>query len=223
MNEMRFSRPASALAALLGALLLLGACGQGGEQAGPTGRSDGAVVLHRGNAAEPETLDPDKAQGNYEVNIINDIMVGLMTWDANAKPIPGMATSWETSEDGLTWTFHLRDATWSDGMPVTADDFIFAWQRILDPKTAAKYAYFIYLFKNAEPINSGKMPPAMLGARAIDAHTIELQLEHPAPYLLEMLTHQTTYPVPKHVVEAKGDDWVRPENFVGNGPYRLTE
>jgi oligopeptide transport system substrate-binding protein len=180
-------------------------------------------TYYRGNAAEPETLDPCLAQGVQEDAIVGDLLVGLMTGDASAKPIPGMATSWTTSSDGLTWTFKLREALWSDGTPVTADDFVFAWRRILDPKTAAFYAYFLFLIKNAQAINAGKMPLTALGARALDAHTFEINLVHPAPYLLEMLTHLTMLPQPRHVVEAKGKSWAQPGNYVSNGPFVLTE
>jgi oligopeptide transport system substrate-binding protein len=180
-------------------------------------------TYYRGNAAEPETLDPSLAQGVQEDAIMGDLLVGLMTADAGAKPIPGMATSWTTSADGLIWTFKLREALWSDGVPVTADDFVFAWRRILDPKTAAFYAYFLFLLKNAQAINAGKMPPTELGARALDTRTLEINLIHPAPYLLEMLTHVTMLPLPRHVVEAKGKEWARPGSYVSNGPFVLTE
>ncbi len=113
---------------------------------------------------------------------------------------------------------------WSDGEPVTADDFVYAWRRVLEPARAASYAYFLYVdFKNAEAISSGKLPGTALGARAIDAKTLEVTLAHPVPFLLEMLTQCTTYPVPKHVVEDKGDDWVKPGNYVSNGAYVLVE
>src|SRR6185437_7851783 len=117
----------------------------------------------------------------------------------------------------------LREAVWSDGVPVTADDFVFAWRRILDPDIASSYSYFIWVVKNAQSINSGKAPPTTLGARALDAHTLEVHLEHPAPYLLQMLMHQATYPLPRHVVEAKGKKWAQPGNYVGNGDFMLTE
>lgn len=180
-------------------------------------------TFYRGNAAEPESLDPSLAQGVQEDTVIGDLMVGLMTADAQARPIPGMAQSWTTSEDGLTWTFKLRDALWSDGMPVTADDFVFSWRRLLDPKTAAPYAYFLDVLKNAKLINTGKLPLTALGVRAIDPHTLEVTVEHPVPYLLEMLMHMTTVPEPRHVVEAKGKSWTKPGNYVGNGPFILTE
>ena len=96
-------------------------------------------TFRRGNAAEPQTLDPSLSSGVQENEIIGDLMVGLVALDAAAKPIPGMATRWQTSADGLTWTFFLRDALWSDGAPVTAQDFVFAWRRTLAPKTASTY------------------------------------------------------------------------------------
>ena len=109
--------------------------------------------------------------GSQDDAIIGDLTVGLMTEDPMANPIPGMAMRWTTSADGLTWTFYLRQALWSDGMPVTAQDFVFSWRRLLDPATAAPYAYFLYVVKNAEPVNAGKLPPTALGVRALDDHT----------------------------------------------------
>ena len=179
--------------------------------------------FHLGNAAEPFTLDPNLSDATWEDFIIGDLMMGLATEDSMARPVPGMAERWETSADGLTWTFHLRDTQWSDGTPLTADDFLFAWRRVLDPKTAASYAYFPYIIKNAEPINAGKLPGSALGAYARDPRTLEVHLEHPAPYLLEMLMHTSMMPVPRHVVEAKGKDWTRPGNYVSNGAFMLKE
>lgn len=209
-------------AAALGALA---ACGDGTQTktADATGAASGPVVFNRGNAAEPASLDPHLVQGNWENAIVGDMLVGLTTEDAKGEPIPGAAESWESSKDGLIWTFHLRDHQWSDGQPVTADDFIFAWRRILDPKTAASYAYYLYLIKNAEAVNTGKMPATELGVSATDAKTLVVTLEHPAPYLVEYMTHVSTFPVPRHVVEAKGDAWARAGNYVGNGPYNLVE
>ncbi len=176
-------------------------------------------VLNRGNGAEPKSLDPHFIDGLDESNIDGDILIGLLTMDARAAPIPGAATSWTTSPDGKTWTFHLRDHVWSDGRPVTAQDFVFAWQRLLDPKTGAYYAYNLWVVKNAHAISLGKLPPAALGVHAPDDKTLVIDLEHPAAYLPELLTHDTAYPLPRHVLLAKGNQWSRPGNFVGNGPY----
>src|SRR5215471_3731132 len=210
------------------ALIALSACGDGNNtKTAQSGASNsgtaGEVVLRRGNAAEPSSLDPHFATGTWEDNVISDLLIGLTTDDASGRPIPGAAESWETSTDGLTWTFHLRNHQWSNGKPVTAGDFVYAWQRILDPKTAASYASILYVFKNAQAIASGKMKPEELGAHAIDDKTLELKLENPAPYLPELLMHMTAYPLDKEVVESKGREWTRPGTYVGNGPYTLSE
>jgi len=181
------------------------------------------MVLNRGNSGEPSSLDPHHIQGTWESSIVGDMLVGLTTDDAAARPIPGAATHWEVSPDGKTWTFHMRKHVWSDGMPVTAHDFVFAWRRLMDPKNAALYAYNLWVVKNAEAISGGRLPPSALGIAAPDPATLVVTLEHPAPYLLELLTHETAYPVPRHVVEKAGDQWTRPEHIVSNGPYVLRE
>jgi len=198
--------------------LLLGSC-QGKAQRPPC--PAGKVCLEYGNDSEPLTLDPQKAELVAEAVIIGDLMMGLTTEGPDASVQPGMATKWETTPDGLTWTFHLRAAKWSDGEPVTAGDFVFGLRRILDPKTASPYAYMVYLLKNAEAVNEGKASPELLGARALDDRTLQLTLEHPAPYLPEILKHQSFFPAPRHVVDRYGEEWVRPGRYVSNGAYRL--
>ena len=177
------------------------------------------TTLNRGNSSELKSLDPHFIDGLNESSVEGDILIGLLTMDAAAAPIPGAATSWTTSPDGKTWTFHLRDHLWSDGTPVTAQDFVFAWQRLLDPKTGAAYAYNLWVVKNAHAISLGKLPPSALGVHAPDDKTLVVELEHPAAYLPELLTHDTAYPLPRHVVLAKGNTWSKPGTFVGNGPY----
>ena len=181
------------------------------------------AVLHRGNSAEPQSLDPHYAQGQFESTIVGDLLMGLTIDGPDGISIPAAAQSWETSDDGLTWTFHLREHEWSDGTPVTAEDFVYAWRRILSPETAAPYASLLYIFKNAQAINAGGMAPEALGASAINARTLLLELESPAPYLPELMSHFTTYPVPRHVVENLGNDWTNAENYVGNGPFNFVE
>ena len=184
-----------------------------------------AKVLHRGNGAEPYSLDPHRAIATAENNIIGDMLVGLYTDDAKGQPALGAAESVETSTDGLTWTFKIRPHTWSDGVPVTAEDFVFAIRRLLDPKTAAEYASVLYPIKNAQRVNTGggKVPLEEIGVRAADARTLVIELEHPAPFLPELLTHYTTFPIPKHLVAKVGSDWTRPGTMVANGPYVLAE
>src|SRR5262245_25482606 len=147
------------------ALGALTSCGDGSQanKGSGAGTSSGQVVFNRGNGAEPATLDPHLINGKWEDNIVGDMLMGLTTENAKGEPVAGAAESWESSPDGLTWTFHLRDHQWSDGQPVTADDFVFAWRRILDPKTAASYAYYLYVMKNAEAVNTGKIAGTELG------------------------------------------------------------
>lgn len=181
-----------------------------------------ALSLDIANGAEPLSLDPHKASGTWENNIIGNMFVGLTTEDAAADAVPGMAERWEVSEDGLIWTFFLREATWSDGVPVTAYDFEFALRRILNPETMAQYASVLYAIKNAEAVNSGREANIeAIGARALDARTFQLELEHPAPYLPTLLKHYTAYPIPRHIVERHGNDWIKPQNIEVNGPFKL--
>jgi oligopeptide transport system substrate-binding protein len=202
----------------LGLVAVLAACGQNQTANAP---AQGETVLNRGNPSEPDSLDHHFTTSTTEHAIIGELIIGLTTDDPEGKPIPGAAERWETSDDGLTWTFHLRDHNWSDGMPVTAEDFVYAWRRVLDPKTAAPYALILYDVKNARAVNGGQMPVEQLGVRAIDAKTFEVQLEHPAAYFPTLVKHMTAFPVPRHVVERLGREWSAAGNYVGNGPYSL--
>ncbi len=185
--------------------------------------ADAAKVLHRGNGAEPKGLDPHQASGDPENQIFGDLFLGLYTEDADGNPILGAAESVTTSEDGKTWTFKIRAHKWSDGTPVTADDFVYAYRRILNPKSAAEYANILYPIKNAEKVNKGDLPIEKLGVSAPDPNTFIIELENPAPYLPQMLMHYTCYPLPRHVIEKYGTDWTKAGNMVSNGPYMLVE
>jgi oligopeptide transport system substrate-binding protein len=184
-----------------------------------------AVTLQLHNGGDPGTLDPHKASGDWENRVIGDYIEGLLTEDAGADAIPGQAESWEISEDGTVYTFHLRDGIqWTDGTPVTAGDFVYGFQRLFNPATAADYAYLQFPIKNAEAINSGSITDLNeLGVKAIDDKTLEITLNAPTPYFLDALTHYTAYPVPQHLVEKLGDEWTKVENIVANGPYKVTE
>ena len=184
---------------------------------------EGKTCLAWGNNTEAGSLDPQKATLVDEFAIIADLFTGLFTDSPEATPIPALAQSYAVSADGLTWTFRLKPSTWSDGRPVTANDFVFAYRRILDPATASGYAYLLYLIRNGQAVNEAKAAPETLGVRALDDLTLELRLEHPAPYLPALLKHQSFFPVPAHAVKAHGDAWTRPENFVGNGAFRLVD
>ncbi|MCA8901527.1 MAG: peptide ABC transporter substrate-binding protein, partial [Hyphomonas sp.] len=212
---MKLSRLTSCAAA--GALaLVLAACGGGGG-----GKADDVPTLRRGISAKVDTLDPHKSSAQWENIVIGDMLIGLTTDGPDARPQPGMATHWETSDNGLVWTFHIGDYNWSDGTPVTAGDFVYALRRIQRPEIASQYSSLLYLIKNAAPINAGELPAEELGVRAIDDKTLEITLEYPAPYLPGMLSHYTTFPVPQHAVEQYGDAWIQPDNIVVNGPYKL--
>ncbi len=196
--------------------LTLAACGGGGNSGG-----EDVPTLRRGISAKVDTLDPHKSSAQWENIVIGDMFIGLTTDGPDARPQPGMATHWETSEDGLVWTFHLGDYNWSDGTPVTANDFVFALRRIQAPEVASQYASLLYLIKNAAKVNATELPPEELGVRAIDDKTLEITLEYPAPYLPGLLSHYTTFPVPSQAIETYGDAWIQPDNIVVNGPYKL--
>jgi oligopeptide transport system substrate-binding protein len=223
MRESRMIRSNAKHVVIIAALGFLAACGQSEQAQQDLSAQENLTILNRGNSAEPRSLDPHYAQAQYESTIVGDLLMGLTIDGPDAISIPAAAENWDVSDDGLVWTFYLREHIWSDGTPVTAEDFVFAWQRILDPKTAAPYASLLYIFKNAQAVNSGALPPSSLGANALDALTLELELENPAPYLPELMSHFTTYPVPRHVVETMGSDWTAAENYVGNGPFNFIE
>ena len=182
------------------------------------------TAIRIANSGEPDSVDPHYVSGTWENRIVGAMFLGLTTEAPDASVVPGAAESWTVSDDGTVYTFTLRDHNWSDGTPVTAGDFVFSLRRILDPETAAAYASLLYPIKNAEALNSGEMTGMeSLGARAINDKTLEITLKAPTPYFIELLTHYTTFPVPKHVVEAKGNDWIKPDNIAVNGPYKLAE
>ncbi len=207
------------LAALIGAsftALALAGCDSGaGRPSCPAGK----LCLERGNNGDPLTLDPEKTTLVSEDHVLGDMFTGLVQYSPEARPVPGVATSWDTSADGLTWTFHLREARWSDGVPLTSADFVYSLRRLMDPKTASEYAYILYIIKNAEAVNGGKLPLTALGVEAPDPKTVVIRLEHPVPYLLNVLTHSSAYPVPEHVVAKYGEHWSDPAHWVSNGPY----
>lgn len=182
------------------------------------------TVYNRGNSADPESLDPHKTSTVYEAAILRDLFEGLVMQDATAKVIPGVAESWTVSQDGTVYTFKLRDdAVWSNGDPVTADDFVYSFRRLEDAATGAEYASMLYVMKNGEAVNTGKAKPEELGVKALGAKTLEITLKSPTPYFLEMLTHQASYPVHKASIDTLGADWIKAGNLVSNGAFTLAE
>ncbi|MEX2978968.1 ABC transporter substrate-binding protein [Serratia fonticola] len=177
------------------------------------------------NGSEVASLDPHKVEGTPESNIILNLLEGLVSTDANGHLAPAVAESWENT-DYQTWTFHLRPgAVWSDGSPVTAQDFVYSWQRLADPKTGSPYASYLQYarIENIDAILAGKKPPESLGVSAIDDKTLKVTLSEPVPYFVSMLSHTSMKPVKQAVVEKFGDKWTLPQNYVGNGAYRLSE
>ena len=182
------------------------------------------VTYHRGNTADPETLDPHKTSTVYEASILRDLFEGLVIHNGKGEVVPGAAESWTSSSDGTVLTFKLRgNASWSNGEPVKASDFVFAYRRIMNPDTGAKYAKILFPIKNAEAANKGKAKPEEIGVKALDERTLEITLERPTPYFLELLAHQTALPLHEATVAKHGTNFVKPENWVSNGPYVLKE
>ncbi|MFL1731516.1 ABC transporter substrate-binding protein [Moraxella oculi] len=176
------------------------------------------------NGTEPESLDPHKVSGVPESNILRQMLVGLTTTDDKGKTVPGMATEW-SSPDNKVWTFKLRDAKWSNGDPVTAQDFVYSFRRLVNPETASPYSTYLVGLKvlNAQDIVDGKLNPNQLGVKAIDDKTFEVTLTEPVPYFPQAMFHTSVRPVNQKVIEQYGDKWTNVGNFVGNGPYGLKE
>ncbi|XAW88769.1 ABC transporter substrate-binding protein [Vibrio sp. CDRSL-10 TSBA] len=175
----------------------------------------------RGNGTEVASIDPHKTEGVPESHVIRDLLEGLVNQDANGKTVPGVAESWETT-DNKTFIFHLRkDAKWSNGDPVTADDFVYSFKRAVDPATASPYSWYLEMttMVNAADIIAGKKDKETLGVKALDANTLEVNLETPVPYFVKMMGHTTVKPVHRATVEKWGDQWTKPDHFVGNGAY----
>ncbi|UXU80397.1 peptide ABC transporter substrate-binding protein [Paracoccus sp. SMMA_5_TC] len=172
-----------------------------------------------------KTTDPHKDTDVAGSDVIRQLFEGLLNEDATGAPIPGVATGFDVSDDKLTYTFKLRpEAKWSNGDPVTANDFVYSWRRLADPATASEYAWFIELMnvENATAVVKGEKKPEELGVKALDDHTLEVKLTTPTPYFPKMVTHASTFPVNQKVVEAEGDSWTQPGKLVGNGAYVLT-
>ena len=181
--------------------------------------------LVRGNAAEPESLDPQQIHSLPAINIANDLFDGLVTRDRSWDIVPAQASRWEVSQNGRVWTFYLRNSEWSNGTPVTAEDFVYAWQRAVDPKTASPYAWYLEMLgiTHASAIIRGELPPSHLGVAALSPDTFEVTLDRPLAWFLETLTHPVLFPVPQKIVKQHGDNWIDKNNFVSNGSYTLTD
>jgi oligopeptide transport system substrate-binding protein len=191
------------------------------------GRPDPSVlaseqVFKRGNGKEPQTLDPHRAEGVPSANILRDLYEGLVTEAPDGTIIPGAAERWNISRDAKTYTFHLRrDASWSNGDPVTTQDFVFGLRRSADPKTASHFANILLPIFNAREVIAGQKTPDELGVTVLDENTLQITLADPTPYFLGLLTHSSTYPVHRASLEKHGDQFSRPGKLVSNGAYVL--
>ncbi|MBY5930139.1 peptide ABC transporter substrate-binding protein [Halomonas sp. DP8Y7-3] len=185
-----------------------------------------AETLDLGVTGELASFDTSQISGGiWESQILMDVYEGLVKKSPEGKVLPGMASDWQVSEDGKTWTFSLReDARWSDGEPVTAEDFVFGWRHLLDPANASKYAYMLYPLVNAREVNTGELPLEELGVESRDdGRTLVVQLNQSTPYFLQLLTHYTAYPQPQHTFEQYGKEYVDLEHIVTNGAFTPTE
>ena len=172
-----------------------------------------------------KSFDPQINTDVEGAGIMRDLFEGLLNEDPLGNLIPGAATEYTVSDDKLTYTFLLRDAKWSNGDTVTANDFVYAWRRLVDPNVASEYAWYMELMgvKNASEVVKGELPPDQLGVRAVDDKTFEVVIKNALPYFASMTVHGSTFPVSQKVVEEFGSDWTKPGNLVGNGAYVLTE
>lgn len=181
-------------------------------------------ILHRGNGAEVQTLDPHKAEGVPASNILRDLYEGLTIEAPDGKVIPGAAETWEISQDGRVYTFHIREnAKWSNGDPVTAHDFVFGLRRSADPATASQYSQILAPILHAEDVIAGKQPVENLAVEAMNDQTLVVTLKATTPYFLGLLNHSSTYPVHAASVQQYGNKFSRPGKMVSNGAYQLTD
>jgi len=208
------------LTALTGALLLA-ACGQAGD-AGQVERLESGV-LFRNDGPEIDAIDPHKAGGAWTQAVTGDLFVGMMRRGPNGRPELALADMFDLSDDGLVWTFTLREAVWSDGRTITAEDVVYSFRRAVNPATAAAYVEVFAPVVNAEAILNGQADPNTLGVTALDERTVEIRLVHPMPFLPELLADGRGAVLPQHVIEVHGDEWTQPDNIVVNGAYTLVE
>lgn len=174
------------------------------------------------NGTEVASLDPHKTEGVPESDVITNLLEGLVATDNFGHLVPGVAQAWQQQNN--IWIFTLRtDARWSNGEPVTAEDFVYSWQRLVDPKTASPYASYLQYahILNVDKIIAGKQPPSALGVKALDKQHLQVTLTQPVPYFTAMLAHTALKPVHRQTLEQWGDKWTRPEHYVGNGAFTL--
>lgn len=214
----------------LAAVIFFSACSSDRET--PVAIGNEQQILHVGNGDEPSDIDPHITTGVPEFHIQQAVFEGLVSKDPkNLAIVPGVAERWEVSEDGRLYTFYLHpEAKWSNGDDLVAEDFVWSWQRALKPALGNQYAYSLFLIKNAEAFYTGDITDfSEVGVKALDKHLLQVELNSPTPYFLQLLDHHSLYPVHRPTIEkfgsidARGTPWTRPENFVGNGPFTLKD
>lgn len=219
----------SVLSLFLAMILVLAACNGGSEETSKekeegTSKSNEPKVLNLNNSSEPGSLHPAKAQGTHDSWILNHTFEGLTKKTEEGEIVPAVAESWEASEDGKTMTFKLKDGLkWSNGDPITANDFEYAWKHALNPETAADYAYQLYYLKGGAEYNAKKGKEEDVGVKAKDDLTLEVILEEPTPYFLDLTSFYAYFPINKKVQEENPEWALEAETHVSNGPFKLTE
>jgi oligopeptide transport system substrate-binding protein len=175
------------------------------------------------NGSEPQSLDPALTSGVPESRLAYSLFEGLVVNDARtSQPVPALSDKWTVSADKKTYTFHIRPAQWSDGNPISAQDFVNSWLRVLDPKTASPYAYLLGdNIEGAKSYNAGKGPAQDVKIKAVDAQNLQVTFVGPLPYALNMLTHSSFSVTPTQTIAKFGGDWIKPDHFVGSGPFVL--
>lgn len=218
------------LVMILALSTFLAAC-SGDDSSSGNGKGDGSTegveqVLNVVETSEIPSMDTALATDSVSFNVMNNVMEGLYRLGENDEVVDGVAEGEpEVSEDGLTYTFKLReDAKWSNGDPVTANDFVYAWQKVVNPDTAAQYAYMLYVIENGQEINSGEKEISELGVKAIDDNTLEVKLANAVPYFKSLLSFGTFMPQNQKFVEEKGDKYgLEADTTIYNGPFTLSE
>lgn len=226
------------MTAIMTGTLLLGCTKTKGNEGEKPGDSNTPVVeetveqkIVYNLGADPKTIDPQLNSAVDGSTIIHNAFEGLMREDENSKIVPGTAEKYEVSDDGTVYTFHIRkDAKWSDGKPVVAGDFEYAWKRALNPKVAAEYAYQLFYIKNGAAYYNqekvgGKVATAEdVGVKVIDDNTLEVTLEAPVPYFLSLAAFPTYFPVRKDIIEGNEEKWtLKPDTYISNGPFKMSE
>ncbi len=212
---MRITQMSAALLCAIG--LILAGCSRSPQTPGTAGDDN---LVRRGNVEQPETLDPASANDIHTFNILYDLYEGLVTLDAHGKIVSGVAQSWTVSDDGLTYTFELRpDARWSNGAPVTADDFVRGFRRAAAPSTISEYASLLSPITNFNSVKDGAVASDMLGIKATGDRALEIKLSHPSPQLLGVITMPIAFPL--YADGSASGQFGDPDKFVGNGAYVL--